>query len=427
MEKNNKKQMDDQSWSVLHENSRDDAYTVPSKKLYPFQWNWDSCFTALGWAQADEKRAWQEIRTLYNSQWDRGLIPHIIFHKESQSYFPGPELWRANRTPETSGITQPPVGAMAVKKLYEGNKDVELSKQYINGLFEGMFKFHYWFHEERDPKHTGLVATYHPWETGRDNSAEWDEPLSRVPVEGIKPYHRRDTDLVDPEQRPSDDEYDCYVALVKICREYDYDQIDLYDVIPFRIADVGTNAILLRSNHDLLWLMQEFDYDAEKQETVKGWIALQEKAMERMWNEQTQSYHSIDLLTGEFLPQVTSASFLPLFAGIVSKERAEILANRIAEWSEIVSYMVPSLDPKDAAFDSKRYWKGPVWPIMNFMISLGFKNYGYVDIAERIRQDTARLILEQGLEEYYDPLDGECLGGVGFTWTAAMWLYWCGK
>jgi hypothetical protein len=32
---------------VLKENDQG-SYTVPTKGLYPFQWNWDSCLTALG-------------------------------------------------------------------------------------------------------------------------------------------------------------------------------------------------------------------------------------------------------------------------------------------------------------------------------------------------------------------------------------------
>jgi len=33
--------------SILKTNDRG-SYTVPTKGLYPFQWNWDSCLTALG-------------------------------------------------------------------------------------------------------------------------------------------------------------------------------------------------------------------------------------------------------------------------------------------------------------------------------------------------------------------------------------------
>ena len=52
----------DAAIAILRENDRG-AYTVPTKGLYPFQWNWDSCLTALGLAALDEDRADQWIRS----------------------------------------------------------------------------------------------------------------------------------------------------------------------------------------------------------------------------------------------------------------------------------------------------------------------------------------------------------------------------
>src|SRR5690606_21224937 len=76
---------------VLKENDWG-TYTVPTKGLYPFQWNWDSCFTAIGQAHFDESRAWTEIETLFEHQWPDGMVPHIIFHKHDDGYFPGAEV-----------------------------------------------------------------------------------------------------------------------------------------------------------------------------------------------------------------------------------------------------------------------------------------------------------------------------------------------
>ncbi|HEX7001226.1 MAG TPA: hypothetical protein VF164_05965, partial [Trueperaceae bacterium] len=45
----------------------------PTKGLYPFQWNWDSCLTALGQSHYDEERAWNEIATLFAHQWENGM------------------------------------------------------------------------------------------------------------------------------------------------------------------------------------------------------------------------------------------------------------------------------------------------------------------------------------------------------------------
>ncbi len=47
--------------AVLDRN-RSGAYTCPSVKLYPHQWLWDSCFTAIGIARYDPPRAAGELR-----------------------------------------------------------------------------------------------------------------------------------------------------------------------------------------------------------------------------------------------------------------------------------------------------------------------------------------------------------------------------
>ena len=119
--------MIDQARAILRANDRG-GYCVPTARLYPFQWNWDSAFTAMGWSTFDEPRAWQEIEFLLKGQWDDGLIPHIVFHAPSDDYFPGPDVWGGARTPPTSGITQPPVLATAVRHLWGNAHDRTLAE-----------------------------------------------------------------------------------------------------------------------------------------------------------------------------------------------------------------------------------------------------------------------------------------------------------
>ena len=82
----------EQARAVLRANDRG-GYCVPTARLYPFQWNWDSAFVAMGWATFDEARGWNEIESLLKGQWEDGLVPQIVFHAPSDDYFPGPEVW----------------------------------------------------------------------------------------------------------------------------------------------------------------------------------------------------------------------------------------------------------------------------------------------------------------------------------------------
>ena len=69
---------------IITKNDRS-RFTVPTSKLYPHQWNWDSAFTALGISTYNKTRAWQELILLIKAQWENGMIPHIIFHKNNLS------------------------------------------------------------------------------------------------------------------------------------------------------------------------------------------------------------------------------------------------------------------------------------------------------------------------------------------------------
>src|SRR5215472_6853201 len=55
------------------------AYTCPSPGHYPWQWYWDSCFTAIAWRHFDPERSRRELQSLLAAQLSDGFIGHTIF------------------------------------------------------------------------------------------------------------------------------------------------------------------------------------------------------------------------------------------------------------------------------------------------------------------------------------------------------------
>ena len=412
-----KQDLIDQARAVMQRNDRG-HYTVPTNGLYPFQWNWDSALSAIGFAHFDEARAWTEIRTLFDHQWDDGMVPHIIFHERDDGYFPGPDVWQTGRATPTSGITQPPVAGFAVRRIFERARDIALAEKNVRALLPSIHAWHKWFHRMRDPLGTGLVAIIHPWESGRDNSVDWDDPFARVPIEGVGAFQRRDTSHANPEHRPTDAQYKRYIWLIQHFRALGWDNTKLHDASPFRVVDPGFNAILIRSCSDLAVVadqLGETEIAAESRELAERGIA----ALESLWNRRLGQYACFDRVTGRLLDCPSVGGMLAAFCAI-PKNRAEAIAARIDKLGESARFLVPSHDPLSADFDGLRYWRGPVWLIVNYMIADGLGNVGQTAVSERILSNSIRLIEESGFAEYYDPITAEPCGGGDFTWTAAM-------
>jgi hypothetical protein len=411
------KQIYDHALEVLKENDQG-SYTVPTKGLYPFQWNWDSCLTALGQFHYDESRAWTEIETLFANQWPDGMVPHIVFHVYSDGYFPGPNVWDTKRPTPTSGITQPPVAGFAVKRLFDRATDKKAAAERARALLPKIDAWHRWFYEKRDPAGEGLVAILHPWESGRDNSIDWDEAFERVPTEGIDPYVRRDTQHADPAHRPTKAQYDRYLWLVQLFRSLGWDNSKLHDASPFKVVDPGFNAILIRSATDLAALAEELGEteiaEANRARAEKGLAAL-----EGLWSEARGQYLCKDRVTGALIESASIGGILPVFAA-VPKGRAQEIARTIETWATKVKYIIPSHDPRDPRFEPKRYWRAPAWLVMNYMIQDGLRAVGERAVADHIVKSSLELITQSGFAEYYDPTTGEPCGGGRFTWTAAM-------
>ena len=399
--------------TILLENDRG-TYTVPTEGLYPFQWNWDSLFAALGWAQFDLPRAWAEIHSLFDAQWPSGMVPHIVFWSDSSSYFPGPEIWRTGRNaPASSGISQPPVAATIVKLLSEIDRLPSLS------LYRSIERWHQWWHRARDPEGRGIIAISHPWESGRDNLPDWDQPLSRIASSSNGHHQRRDLDHVNPDMRPLQADYDRYLALVDQAATVGWDDTVIAQQSPFWVADPGLSAVLLRAERDLIWLGTAL---GEPTDAAQIRVTRLESGFEQFWNDNAGAYCSLDLRNGQHAEAGTSASFLAPYAGIVN--HTEEALNELEAWSQTCEFLVPSFDPRHPHFEPLRYWRGPVWCMVNYMISTGLNEIGETQWADRLRTDTAKLITKSGMPESFNPITGGPVGGQDFTWTAALWLAW---
>ena len=428
------KELEKKAIEVLNINWKEDGgFSIPCANLYPFQWKWDSGFIAIGFAYYDMQKAEREIATLLDAQWDNGFIPHIIFHTENDSYFPGANFHQSNLHPlaskkyKSTGMTQPPITGFVLEEIYKISKNKVHTLKYIESVIDKVYFNHQYFYENRDPQDEGLVYIYHNWESGTDNSPIWDDIWATMnPPEYT--FERRDTTHVDASERPSKREYDHYLHIIEIAKKHNYSDEKIAELSPFLVQDPLFNAMLIKSNESLIKLYNLIGKNSDKVEQLKKWQEKSKKSFnDKLFDEEIGAYVHYDLRNEKPLRYLSSSSFAPLFAGLPSKERAAKMVKVVLDkFGGEHQYLCASFDPESERFNPKKYWRGPVWVNLNWMLFHGLKNYGYNIISERVKEDTISIIEKNGFYEYFDSRkemhkEGKAgYGGNHFSWSAAL-------
>lgn len=409
--------------------------TKPAPSLYPHQWNWDSAFISIGLSHYNTGRAIQEIETLFEAQWLNGMVPQIVFNHDALGhYFPEPDFWQTERSPNapknhlSSGITMPPVHAIAVEKIYVNAKKPRTTIPFLKRIYPKLLNAHTYLYRERDPGKEGLVYIRHPWESGIDNSPTWDAPLKRITLDKAKlPYYER-KDLghgVNPQMRPSDIEYDRYVYLVNLFRQNDYDEARIRQTCPFLIQDPLFNAILCKANESLVRIAEVIGVDSKQPEKWAKKTASTIK--DKLWNLNQDIFGAYDLVADTSIEVDTAAGFLPLYAGAASQEQARKIYERLNSASFCAlhqgnCFTIPNYDTRKEGFERSNYWRGPVWININWMLADGLRRYGYTLKADSLQKDLLQLPIRFGFYEYFDSFDGRGYGTDNFSWTAALFI-----
>jgi hypothetical protein len=428
------KELVEQAIGVLQKNDRG-LYTIPAFGLYPHQWLWDSCFIAIGLRHLDIERAKIEILSLLRGQWDNGMLPHMIMSPSNKEYR-HTGIWRSWISPlspddvNTSGITQPPMLAEAVVRIGE-KLPLHERRSWYRQIFPNLVAYHQWLYNERDPHREGLVLQIHPWETGLDDTPPWMAELNdhllpwwirllrKVQFDRVLGIIRRDTRFVHGNQRPTNIEamalYDVQRRLLR--KGYDINKI--LDHSLFTIEDLAFNCILIRANEHMQKIARVIR--SEIPDTLQESTQKAPKALEELWDPYTESYYPRDFVTHRLLKEPSIESLLPLYAGTISPERATLLVKTL-ENEHIFgpAYPVPSAPLNSPWFDPNRYWQGPSWFNMNWLIIDGLERYGYKDHAAALAESTIELAARGGFSEYFNPITGDPLGARDFSWTAAL-------
>lgn len=208
-------------------------------------------------------------------------------------------------------------------------------------------------------------------------------------------------------------------------------------------ASIYLNSLLYRELLAFGYLLEEVDRLPEANRWRGRAQDLADAIDEHLWDERDGTYYSADLALREIDPEDwlhrgaprtwsslllrvdNWSSFLPLWAGFVSQERAERMRERyLDERTFFANFGVRTLSRLEKQYslrasNNPSNWLGPVWGVSNYLVFRGLAKYGFADEARDLAEKTVRLFgadldTNGGLHEYYNPDTGEPIMTRGF-------------
>lgn len=213
-----------------------------------------------------------------------------------------------------------------------------------------------------------------------------------------------------------DDEYITHVKW-----ESGMDNSPRWDVKNSEWLAVDLNGFMVMFYNALEFMAKELELFDEAAEWQNSSLELKKKINSVLWNETAGIYTDVDRTDGSFSEVITSASFVPLFAGCSSEKTAKKAAECAADTNMFFPSM-PTVFFNSPNYSSSDYWRGPVWLNYLYFAVNGLKKYGYSDTADKIRETVLEWVYNEKRDifEYYDSKNGKGLGAIHFGWSAVF-------
>ena len=314
---------------------------------------WDSFFNALALATASGRLAWDALIAGLESRYANGNVPN----------------WRS-RSGGTPDRSQPPIGSFAALKLHLTHPDEDA----LAGAWPGLLAWSDWWVADKGgrPRREGLTPGLLAW--GSDTAlvpAPEQVPEWEVGASG----HQRAAWESGQDDLPLWDD-------VEWDPEREVLAMSSVDLCSYRALDLECLSRIAR--------ILGHRTDADRLEAERGRLI---GTMNRvLWCEDTGLY--LDELPGGHSPRVAASNFLPLIAGVPSARRArrmvDVLRDPARFWGE---WVLPTISRDDPAFDDQQYWRGSIWPPMNYLVLQGLRRYGFDALASELAWKGALMFL----------------------------------
>ena len=199
------------------------------------------------------------------------------------------------------------------------------------------------------------------------------------------------------------------------------DDSPMYEDVPFNpekntleLQDVGLTSLYIADCLALAELAVVLGRDAEAAELTNRARQFSE-ALDGLWVEDRGYYLNFRTDLGRPSERRSPTLFYPLLAGVPAAPRAERmirehLLNPEEFWGD---YILPSTTRDDPSFPRQRYWKGAIWPPLNFLTYLGLRRAGAHDVASELSRRSLSMFLAEWRRKGYVSENYSSITGAG--------------
>lgn len=250
--------------------------------------------------------------------------------------------------------TQIPVGSFIVRLLSERTGERALAA----AAYDTLARNHAWWWATRDPLGRGLVSY--------GSSAVGDALYAGTP------FGARNESSMDNSPTHDEAQFDPATRILTT-------------------IDVGLNSLLALDAQCLGFLARRLGREAEARDFEARGEALRLRIQSELWDSDRGIFAN-RLRDGRFVRSVGPTSFFPLICGAASAAQVERLLAHLDDPARFAGrFPLPSVSRDDPAFADNCYWRGRIWPPLNFLVWHGLRRNGLEARASRLARESFEL------------------------------------